>query len=399
MRKEESLAKPVEQACASMTAMLKDQRLMSRDVQCSSLKIRMNAAKLTLTETQKLVNEVIDTNRGGRTGMHGFIGERMQVGVCNARSAFAGLPTQYRLVDNNSMTDYYRGTIQIQQKACISDKALGLTHIAEHSLKYPEFKGVYQIPRDFYNSYKRYSSMPTCEAGKLRMPEYRLWLQVKRFNADHPTVKIEPMALSYDEIQAGTAHTTLANEEKKLMNRYVKENRDIMQAAQPSIAEGLKCTTVSASIEGLLGGLIALYKVTKKEDKKIEDLNSDNWKEIGTATLKAASKGAVRGASVYCLTNYANVPAHWACAATSATMNTLEYIYNYRQGEMTGEECALSIVENITDTMICASCAKLGERIIPIPIVGNFIGGFSGLLIWSMAKSRIRSNYTSYAFV
>lgn len=144
------------------------------------------------------IKNLIESNRGGTTGMHGFIGERVQVSFSNARAVMQGQEKAYTLIDDNGMTDYLRGNTLIQQKACLSDKALGLTHIAAHAEKYPVFiqeNGIYQIPKDFYAKYQRFVNMAEETALKLRKEDLRMWKRVQEFKAAIPEAKVEPMVV------------------------------------------------------------------------------------------------------------------------------------------------------------------------------------------------------------
>ena len=71
--------------------------------------------KVVLTNVTYTGNLLLQ-NRGGTTGMHGFIGERVQVSFSNARAVMQGQEKAYTLIDDNGMTDYLRGNTLIQQK-------------------------------------------------------------------------------------------------------------------------------------------------------------------------------------------------------------------------------------------------------------------------------------------
>ena len=64
------------------------------------------------------IKKLLTTHRGGRDGMHGFLGETSQVHIANIKAFINGDEPLYILLDDNSMTDYIRGMQIIQQKAC-----------------------------------------------------------------------------------------------------------------------------------------------------------------------------------------------------------------------------------------------------------------------------------------
>ena len=152
-----------------------------------------------------------------------------------------GASPEYTLLDDNGMTDYLRGQTPIQQKACFSDKSLGLTHILSHSEKYPVFSdknGVYQIPSDFYEKYKRFIDMPENIALKLRKEDLRMWRKVQEFHATLPEVKVEPMVATYAEIQVDAVGTTLQCEADAVESRYQEQRHSAEESCRASIKEG-----------------------------------------------------------------------------------------------------------------------------------------------------------------
>lgn len=172
MKKKSIVNEAEHQGYASLVGIVNRIRHEHMEQEISTLNARMTSAMETVQDTESAINDIITSNRGGIKGVHGFIGERVQVGFSNARSLMNGQKPEYFLIDDNGMTDYYRGSTCIQQKACQSDKVLGLTHVKNHAVKYPEFiaekDGIYQIPKDFYETFAWYRDMPSDVAGKLR---------------------------------------------------------------------------------------------------------------------------------------------------------------------------------------------------------------------------------------
>ena len=343
-----------------------------------------------LQQTEASIVKVIETNRGGVKGAHGFIGERVQVGIANARDLMDGNPARYVLIDDNGMTDYLRGSTPIQQKACISDKALGLTHIKTHCSNYPEFvageKGIYQIPRDLYATYTKFRDMPLSEAGKLLKPDWRLWKRIQEFEAACPDVVVEPMVVDYADIQVNAVGQTITREKLFIERLYRKRRALAIKASKASLQEGAKIVACSAAIEGLLGGGISIAQHLH-EGKTLSELESDDWREIGVDTLQAVSKGAIRGGAVYAMTNCMGVSAPIAGASVSAAFSAVDATVKYAKGDIDGTECATSIAEGCLQASVCAVFAKGGEKLIKVPFVGSLTGGAIGMLAYELFKA------------
>lgn len=245
-----------DQVTASFVDMLKQKRLDKLLQRWTEISNRQGNATAEIEALRTDIVKLIDSNRGGIKGVHGFIGERVQVVFCNARAIIQGNAPLYYLVDDNGMTDYLRGNVPIQQKACISDRALGLTHVLEHANKYPSFldqNGVYQIPKEFYKMYVRYIGMSKEAAGRLLKDEYRMWCRVQSFHNVAPNIKVEPMVVSYSEIQAGNVMDTIECETERI-EKYCRIQKTLARiASRPTWSEGMKVTVTSAAIEALKG--------------------------------------------------------------------------------------------------------------------------------------------------
>jgi len=380
------------QGYASLVGIVNRIRHEHMEQEISTLNARMTSAMETVQDTESAINDIITSNRGGIKGVHGFIGERVQVGFSNARSLMNGQKPEYFLIDDNGMTDYYRGSTCIQQKACQSDKVLGLTHVKNHAVKYPEFiaekDGIYQIPKDFYETFVWYRDMPSDVAGKLRNDQWRLWKKIQDFKNENPDMVIEPMVVDYDEIQLGTIDKTIAKERAALNRKYRKKKAVAVERGKASVSEGIKVTACSAAIEGALAGGISVIQHCQG-GKTITELDGSDWKDVGLDTLIGSGKGAVRGAGIYALSNCAELSAPVAGVVVNVTMSTAEATIRYAKGEITGKKCVEDIAEGYLQATVCCAFAKAGEKIIKVPFVGSIIGGAVGMVVCGLISLSI----------
>ena len=389
MKKAQEIKTIESQGVASLVSIVNQIRHEKLRQRLQALGQRRVAALKELCSMEKSIGDVIASNRGGLKGVHGFIGERAQVGISNSRNLMDGLAPQYTLIDNNGMTDYLRGTVPIQQKACVSDKFFGLTHITAHSTMYPEFisvnNGIYQIPRDFYEAYATLRDMPQSMAGKLPNVEWRLWKKIQVFSTEHPEIKVEPMVVDYSEIQANTIGQTISQERASLLNLDKKRRADAVAQGKASLSEGVKVTAFSAAIEGVVDGVLSTFDHLQG-GRSLSDLDSDDWKEIGTDVLVGAGKGAIRGAAVYTITNCTKVSAPAAGALVSVVISSVEAVSKYADNEISGNELTERFVGNCLDAAVCTVFAKIGERIIKVPVIGSLAGSAVGMIICFFIK-------------
>lgn len=384
------------QASGSLVSYFDNLRLHALLEKYAELQARNESATMETARVAQDIRHLIESNRGAATGMHGFIGERIQVAFSNAESLMQGQDCLYDLIDDNGIIDYWKGNVPVQQKACMSDKVLGLKHVLKHAQKYPEFVedgGIYQIPKDFYETYRRFVNMPKEIAFKLRKEDLRLWKAIQKFNEEAPDIKIEPMTATYDEIQAGTVSETINNEQHKLDKMYRDQKEAARQSCSATFKEGLKVAGISAALEGVTGAGISV--IEHAQSKNVLEFDKNDWKEIAVDGAKGSAKGAIRGAAVYAATNVANIPAPVATAGVTVAFGVVSDGKKLCDGEMTTPEFALKTVERSADAAVTVLSAKAGEKLIPIPIVGSLVGGAVGSFVWNVCKSELKHELQS----
>ena len=114
----------------------------------------------------------------------------------------------------------------------------------------------------------------------------------------------------------------------------------------------------------------------RHEGKRIRDFDSDDAKDIGKAVLKGSGKGAVRGVAVYTATNFTHIPAPAAGAAVTVAFDSVSAVKKYADGKITGVECAEAIGKSAFVASAGALGARIGGKLIRIPVVGEAVGGF-----------------------
>ncbi len=341
--------------------------------------------------------EIIDRNRGGTKGMHGFIAEIAECGIGNARKQILGQEPDYHWVNDNGPVDLIRGGQEIQQKFVQSGGHLSLHAIAEHMKHYPDYLGkggIYQISEDHYEKIQYYLSIPAEQANKMPTGtgEFSLkqWQEVHDFfdSGDVSVNDIEPSAITYADAQKDAISGTIQREK----DHIAEENQDMRskayQNSKPTLAEGAKVTAISAAIEGATAFGSAIVK-KRKSGKKFSEFDSEDWNQIATDTGMGSLKGGVRGLSVYALTNYTATPAAVASAVVTASFGIAEQAHLFRTGAIN----EATFIENseilCVDTAVSALSSFAGQVLIPIPVLGAVIGNTVGTLIYQVGKDQL----------
>lgn len=396
MNAEDNVKAVQEQAVASWITYLNQIRIDALLEKLCSQEINLENALKELGDLKKSIAGLIKTNRGGDKGIHGFIGERMQVSVENAKKLIDGLEREYHLVDDNGPVDYIKNGIPIQQKARQAN--LGLNAIREHLEKYPDFLrkgGIYEIPKDYYERLKKIWNLSVEDAKKLdnRSGDYKLWKSIQQFEKDTGITidQIEPMNTDYSEIQKGTYEKTISEKEKEIKKKDQTNRATAYEQSKPTWKEAGKAAKVGAGTEAAVNLCLAIAK-KHKEGKKLSDYTLDDFKEIGLDTGMGAVKGGIRGGVVYGLTNFTCTSANVASAMVTAVFGTFANALKYAQGEISEEDFIICSESCCMDAGVSAISALVGEILIPIPVLGAMIGTAVGNFMYGIAQQYCDEN-------
>lgn len=347
---------------------------------------------------ERISRDVVDINRGGQKGMHGFIAEVAEEGIGNARAQIAGHAAPYQWVNDNGPVDLLRDGVAIQQKFVAAGGRFGLGAITEHLSKYPDYiraGGKYQIPSDYFDVIRRLRGMSADDAGKLLGrggdgPSYKDWQRVQAFfeNGNVPFESLEPSKLEYAQVQRGTYKATLESEKDSLRETDRTRREGSYQASRPSLKQGVQASVVAAAVEG--GTTLVLAIVAKRrQGTKLKDFSTEDWQEIASETGLGTVKGGVRGFSIYLLTNFTATSAAVASSIVTAAFGIAEQANRLRRGEI-GEREFLENAELVSlDAAVSALSSFVGQAMIPIPVLGAVIGNTVGTIMYRSVSSSL----------
>ena len=332
---------------------------------------------------------------GSELTKHGEIAEHAQVNISNARKIIEGLKSEYTFdgVGRLAPEDYLRDGIQIQAKFYNSARNT-LEAVKSHFEKYPDFidnGGKYQIPKDYYNAFQKYATMSPEEGGRLTNEEgRRLYVSVQKFLVESGVdVKdIEPTVVDYSEVRQGAISDTINKEQESIEETDQNRRDKFHEESKPTLQEGLKVTAISAAIEGGMSFCLGVA-MKMKSGKKLCEFTEQDWKDIGIDTVKGTGKGAVRGASIYTLTNFTATPAAVASALVTASFGMAAQAQLLRRGKITPDEFIENSEVVCLDVTVSAIASVMGQVLIPVPVLGAVVGNAVGMFMYGIAKDNL----------
>lgn len=379
-----------EQATASWIDHLNQLRLNELLSRLTSQDINLEKA---LNELQKIKTFVAAPEHilGSPKTKHGEIAEFAQVYISNARKLINGLKAEYTFegVGRTAPEDYLRNGIPIQSK--FNTGNIGNTTfnaIKKHLEKYPDFiknGGKYDIPKDQFKNITELLEKP---ASQLNRSEYSFVQTIREWEKSNGisfTNVVNGSVVDYADVQQANIQQTVHSEADCIKNtdKQIRENAYLQ--SKPTLKEGMNATSVSAAIEG---GMSFYLNVTKKlkSGKKLHDFTAKDWKDVCLGTAIGTGKGAIRGASVYGLTNFTATPAAVASALVTAAFGIISQAQLLHNETISTEDFIINSEVVCLDVAASAVSSLLGQVIIPIPVLGAIIGNAVGMFMYGLAK-------------
>jgi hypothetical protein len=380
-----------EQAVASWIDHLNQLRV---DELVSNLSKQDTNLAAALEELQRLKDFVGNPEHilGSDLTKHGEIAEHAQVNISNARKLIEGLKGEYTFdgVGRTAPEDYLRNGTQIQSKfyaGSLGNKTFEA--IKGHLDKYPDFirnGGEYEIPKDQYEKITNLLKKPM---SHLSRSEYNLVQQIKEWESANGVSfsdKIKPTAVDYPDVQQGKIGNTIDKEDSSIKDTDQKRRDEAYQHSRPSLKQGLKVTATSAAVEGGISFCLGVAKKLKS-GKKLNEFTAQDWKDVSIDTAEGTAKGAIRGASVYGLTNFTATPAVVASSLVTAAFGVAAQAQLLHQGKISNEEFIVNSEVVCLDVTVSAIASIMGQVFIPIPALGAVVGNAVGMFMYGIVKN------------
>lgn len=354
-----------------------------------------------LNELKALKNFIASPERilGSMKTKHGEIAEHVHVNIANARRLIDGLSIEHTFdgVGRTAPEDYLFNGIKVQSKYLngLVNTLTGKDGVLGHLSKYPDFLndgGIYHIPKDQYEAMQALLSMSDEQFNKASREVRYIVIKLREFQQqsgiDLNSGSIQPAIGNYGDVQLGQIDETINSEEKSINERDKNNREKAYLQSKPSLQEGLNATAVSATIEGGMSFCLEVHKKLKS-GKKLSEFTSDDWKDVGIETALGGGKGAIRGATIYGMTNFSATPAAVASALVTATFGIVSQASLLRQGKISNEDFIINSEIVCLDVSVSAISSMMGQIIIPIPVLGAIIGNATGMFMYGIAKNNL----------
>ena len=330
---------------------------------------------------------------GSAKTKHGEIAEQVHVGVRRAYDFVQQrTPTStFENVPRTDLVDYIDNGQSIQSKFYNGIENT-LNGVLSHSEKYPNFSvdGAYHVPRDQFEHLQQLLETGTIDGLSERKIDRLLALieEVEMATGKPAGDVIKASEATYSEVQQGRVHDTLDGRESK-----VNEKNEMMKAkARENNAASWDGAANAAALGAAAGGGVALVqKIWRKHQDGRNlfkgDFTVDDWRDLGLNVTKGVGIGAISGSALYFLTNSTDLSAPFAGAVVSSITGIGTLYTDYRSGKIDQDQFIESSYMVATEAAIVSVSVLAGQTLIPIPLLGAFIGSCAGKLVASVVAS------------
>ena len=366
------------------------------DTQNAATKAKIDAnLKKALECVDNVRDFVNDSNHvlGNPTTKHGEYAEQVDINFHNADQIMHNRRADATKdgVGRTAPEDYRVNGVAVQSKY-INGTNNSLSHVLEHLEKYKDINfgqdgSYYVIPKDQYEQIKKVLSGDTdglsaksIRAIKEKIREIeeqtgRSFFDVVRSgNVDYAAVQRGKIMETLDK-KSDQLNQTADNQKQRADERSDKKREQAQQEAAPSLQKAGKAAAEAAFISGGFQLAVGIYSKCK-EGKKINEFTVDDWKDIGIDTAKAAAEGGISGFAIYSVTNFTSISAGPAAAGVSLAFSVSELAYRKSTGAISDEEFKESCQMAALNAAVSAVGAAIGQELIPIPLLGAWIGSF-----------------------
>ena len=333
---------------------------------------------------------------GSEQTKHGEIAEQVHVGFRRAMDAVHSRePTAtFDGVPRTSAVDYVDGGKPIQSKYYngLRNTLGGVASHAEENNAFATGEGKYHIPRDQFEQLTELRETGTVEGlSPKRIEQLKGQVESLQRETGRPIEElVDSGEASYSEVQQGEVHKAVEGQVRRLK----KENEDLKGQARdehgPSVGGSVEAAVVGMTVGvgvTLAGALWEKYREGK--NPFLDGFSTEDWKEVGLNTARGGGTGALAGFSIYWLTNSTKLAAPFAGSLVSGLVGIGTLLQERQRGNIDDEEfCDLSMIA-ASDAAAVGIAVVAGQTMIPVPVLGAFIGSVAGKIVTSAVKGSL----------
>lgn len=357
---------------------------------------RAARAELHIDVARLNIEGIVDANRGGELGAHGFIAEYAEEGIANAERAIDGLKPLTTVLADNGPADLSVQGVPVQMKFYL-DLRTQLHRAADYrdmemmfakdrfevldrimrGDQHVELDGV-PLSSQKVEGIRELIEKESAERGQ----DYSTWMRSSQL--DYAEAQVDAIGDTLDDKTAGLRRQA-DQQRDQIRDDSEAERAGAAQQAAPSWGEAAKVAGTAAAVQGGLAFGMFVYR-RHREATEIWQFDSQDWRDGGLETAKGGIKGGITGLSIYGLTQVCRMGAPAAAAVASGTLGLATAVVNRRAGKLDDDDFADLVFCNAIESTGAAIGAAIGQVVIPVPVVGAVVGSIAASVILGQGR-------------
>ena len=127
------------------------------------------------------------------------------------------------------------------------------------------------------------------------------------------------------------------------------------------------------------------------------EFSGQDWQDVGLVGAQGVGVGAVTGSSVYVLTNSTALAAPFAGSLVSALMGVGALLRDHHAGAIDGDQFVEMSHIVAFDAAVAGLAVAAGQTLVPLPILGAFVGSLAGRIVASALKDGLGESASDLA--
>ena len=337
---------------------------------------------------------------GSASTKHGEIAEQVTVAVRRAFDVLhQRMPTAtFEGVGRLAPEDYVDGGVfQSKYHQSLSDSLDAVASHAERYAWYVPAGGRYHIPRDQFEQLEQLRKTGKID-GLSELHAAHLGRQIEsleRHTGRSLDRVIAPGDATYDEVQHGQVHETMQDRGNRLAEEH-EASQDAARAAHGPSPDGALAGAGSGAAAGS-GVRFAQAVWTRMRAGRNPFRSEFDWKEVGLDTSRGAVVGTAAGGAVYLLSNATGLAAPFAGSFVSSVMGIGTLVGEYQIGKIDAPQFVDLSLSVAADAAIVGLSAAAGQVLIPVPMLGAFVGSVAAKVVATALRGGLGTDDTELA--
>ena len=214
--------------------------------------------------------------------------------------------------------------------------------------------------------------------------------RIERLSGRNPQEIISAGPATYDQSQLARVGDTIIERRREVELKSDEQKEQIRADHEPSVQDAVH----AAGLAGVAGAGVGITqaivgKLRNGKNPFKGEFTAEDWAQVGVSGGKGGVRGTIAGSALYVLTNTTNLAAPFAGSLVSAMMGINSLRRGHRAGKIDDDEFVDYCQIVASEAAIVGLATAAGQVMIPIPLLGAFLGSIAGKIVGGVLKDSL----------